>query len=164
MKLNIIVAMCENKGIGYENKLPWKFSTDMKYFSRLTKGNNNNAVIMGRKTHESIGKILPNRYNIILSKSIHKNSNNISFFNNIQDILTFCSEKKFQEVWIIGGETIYKQFLDLKIVNEVYITEIIKSYNCDTFFPLLSKDFTLIDCNYEIENNTKLCFKKYVNL
>ena len=119
---------------------------------------------MGRKTHESIGKILPNRYNIILSKSIHKNSNNISFFNNIQDILTFCSEKKFKEVWIIGGETIYKQFLDLKIVNEVYITEIIKSYNCDTFFPLLGKNFTLIDCKYEIENNTKLCFKKYVNL
>lgn len=164
MKLNIIVAMCKNKGIGYQNKLPWKFSKDMKYFSTLTKGNNNNAIIMGRKTHESIGKNLPNRYNIVLSKSIHKNSKDISFFNNIQDILSFCIEKKFQQVWVIGGETIYKQFLDLNIVDEVYITEIMKYYTCDTFFPILTNHFSLVECYYENENDTEICFKKYIKL
>ncbi len=164
MKLNIIVATCETKGIGYQNKLPWKFSKDMKYFSRLTKGNNNNAVIMGRNTHDSIGKKLSNRYNIVLSKSNHENSENLSFFNNIQDILTFCTEKNFEQVWVIGGQSIYKQFLGLNIIDEVYITEIMNFYKCDTYFPILSNDFALAESNDETENDITLSFKKYIKL
>ena len=65
MKLNIIVAICkENRGIGLNNKLPWNYPEDLKYFSRITKGNGNNAIIMGRNTFESIGKTLPKRTNI----------------------------------------------------------------------------------------------------
>ena len=162
MKLNIIVATCETQGIGYQNKLPWKFSKDMEYFSRITKGNHNNAVIMGRKTHESIGKKLPDRYNIVLSKSNHQNSENLSFFNNIEDIMTFCIEKNFEQVWVIGGQSIYKQFLGLNLIDEVYITEIMKFYTCDTFFPTLGIDFSLVESTAEMENDTKLYFKKYI--
>ena len=71
MNFKLIVAMCNNRGIGNKNKLPWSFSSDMKYFSSMTRGNNNNAIIMGRKTFESIGRPLPNRHNIILSNKLN---------------------------------------------------------------------------------------------
>ena len=164
MKLKIIVAMCNNRGIGYDNKLPWKFSSDMKYFSKITKGNNNNAIIMGRNTHESIGKLLPNRYNIVLSKSNHNILKQANFFKNIQDVSIFCNEKKFDDVWIIGGESIYRQFLDLNIVDQVYITQIINDYPCDTFFPELKKDFVLTHSFSKSEKDTTLCFKTYTKL
>ena len=171
MKLNIIVAMCQNNGIGYQNKLPWNFSSDMKYFSSITRGNNNNAIIMGRNTHESIGRILPNRHSIILSKSLssstlnkYKNNQNISYFNTINDVVKFCYNKQFDEVWVIGGESIYKQFLELDIVDHIYITEIIKHYTCDTFFPELNSKYTMTSCNTKNEDNTILYFKKYSKL
>ena len=171
MKLNIIVAMCQNNGIGYQNKLPWNFSCDMKYFASTTRGNNNNAIIMGRNTHESIGKILPNRHNIILSKSLssstlnkYKNNQNVSFFNTIYDAVKFCYNKQFDEVWVIGGESIYKQFLELGIIDHIYITEILQDYTCDTFFPRLTDKYYIESSRTETENNTTLHFKKYTNL
>ena len=71
MNYNIIVAICENNGIGYNNSLPWNIKEDLKIFSKLTKGNNNNAIIMGRNTFESLpNNFLPKRDNLILSSSI----------------------------------------------------------------------------------------------
>ena len=67
MKIKIIAAVCKNNGIGKNNSLPWNSKTDLKFFSKTTKGNNNNAVLMGRKTWESLNKPLINRFNIIIS-------------------------------------------------------------------------------------------------
>tara|TARA_B100001093_G_scaffold518051_2_gene601575 strand:- start:1666 stop:2166 length:501 start_codon:yes stop_codon:yes gene_type:complete len=163
MKINIIVATEQNNGIGQNNTLPWDFRKDMKYFSNITKGNYNNAVIMGRNTYESIGNPLPKRYNIILSKSIKITTENTSVFHNIGDAITFCKNKHFEDVWIIGGETIYKQFLDLHLhlIDNIYITKIMKDYECDTFFPCISDHFKMISSSSITENDTVLKFLIY---
>lgn len=139
MKLNIIVAICkENRGIGLNNKLPWNYPEDLKYFSRITKGNGNNAIIMGRNTFESIGKTLPKRTNIILSKTLTSNEKYL-IFENIIDSLSYCKSQNFDEVFIIGGESIYNQTIHL--VDSIYVTEINKYYSCDTFFPEIPNHF-----------------------
>ena len=68
--INLIVAICNNNGIGYKNTLPWKIPTDLKKFKKLTQGKGNNAIIMGKNTYESIKKSLPNRDNLILSTQL----------------------------------------------------------------------------------------------
>lgn len=138
MKLNIIVAICAyNNGIGFNNKLPWHYPDDLKYFSKITKGNGNNAIIMGRNTFESIGKKLPGRTNIILSKTLI--NNNLHIFSNLNDSLTYCKLMNFDEVFIIGGESVYKQSIDL--VDKIYLTKINQFYKCDTFFPEIPNRF-----------------------
>ena len=89
--MNLIVAFSKNMGIGYKNKIPWFLKNDLKYFKKLTIGNNNNAVVMGRKTWESLPvNKLPKRDNLILSKTI-KGDN---IFSNINDLNIYCKKKK----------------------------------------------------------------------
>lgn len=105
---NIIVACDNNNGIGKNNKLPWYNKDDITYFSNITKGDKNNSIIMGRKTWESIQKKpLIDRDNLILSKTLNMNK----CFKNIEELIIFINDKKYSVNWIIGGETIYKQFL-----------------------------------------------------
>ena len=80
VKFKMIVAMDLKNGIGKDNKLPWHYKEDLRYFSLMTKGQGNNAIIMGRKTHESIGKILPKRDNLILSSTL---STSLGVFSNL---------------------------------------------------------------------------------
>ena len=139
MNYNIIVAICENNGIGYNNCLPWNIKEDLKIFSKLTRGNNNNAIIMGRNTFESLpNNFLPKRDNLVLSSSIiideKKENNIIKTFDNIDNIIKFCNTKNYEEVWIIGGQLIYESFLRKNIVNKLFITKINKKYLCDKFF------------------------------
>ena len=142
MIYNIIVAIDLNYGIGYKNTIPWYIPDDLKRFSKLTRGAGNNAIIMGRKTWVSLPNgVLEKRDNLILSKSLNDeyfnlNGDLVKTFNNINDIINFCNrDMKYQQVWIIGGEEIYRQFLDKNIVDYVYMTRIQKFYNCDTKFP-----------------------------
>ena len=154
MNINIIFAISKNKAIGKNGKLPWYIKEDLKHFRKTTVGNGNNAIIMGRKTWESIGsKPLKNRYNIVISNSIQsKTDSNYSVFNNIINCLDFCKEKKFDEIWIIGGSSIYSLFLNKykNLVNKLIITYIDKEYDdCETF----------IDFNFDdwcITNEVKL--------
>lgn len=144
MVYKIIVATCNNNGIGINNKLPWPtIKEDMKMFSKLTIGNGNNAIIMGRKTYESIGKPLKNRMNIILSSTLKINENNVVSMNSINDIFNYCIKKDFEDVWIIGGEKIYSLFINLDIVKEIYQTKIYKDYQCDSFFPEIKNKYNL---------------------
>ena len=116
MKINMIVACCKNNGIGFQNNIPWFIRNDLKYFSKTTKGNGNNAVIMGRKTWQSIRKPLPKRDNIILTRSveIHKDVQEISSeciiscFQSCEQALSYCLAKSYDEIWIIGGYKIYE--------------------------------------------------------
>lgn len=148
MQFNIIVATCNNNGIGINNTLPWnKISKDMKMFSKLTIGNGNNAIIMGKNTFLSIGRPLPKRENIIISSTL--NNNNITIINTIKKCLDYCYLKNFDTVWIIGGEKIYTEFLKLNIINNIYQTKIFKQFTCDTFFPE-------IPINYNIKSFEKI--------
>ena len=148
MNYNIIVAICENNGIGYNNSLPWNIKEDLKIFSKLTRGNNNNAIIMGRNTFESLpNKFLPKRDNLILSSSIiideKSECNIVKTFDNIDSIIKFCNSKNYEQVWIIGGELIYQSFLRKNIVNKLFITKINKKYICDRFFNFNEKEWNL---------------------
>ena len=151
MNYKIIVATDEKNGIGKENALPWHYSEDLKYFSKMTKskGLNMNAVIMGRKTYESIGKALPHRVNYVLSRSLKRENvdKNILIFDNFKNLLEDVEKKHFNECWVIGGAEIYRLFLEeSRLVNEIFITKIKKDCNCDTFFPdVLDRNNFILD-------------------
>jgi len=162
MNFKIIVAKDKNNGIGLHNALPWKFKKDMRFFREMTKGDGNSAIVMGKNTYLSINKKLPNRDNLVLSTSLTEIPNHSYLFKNIDELVLFCKNKKYDNVWIIGGETIYKQFIELDIISEMYITEIDAIYNCDTFFPTIPDDFQLSTTIFNTtENDISLVFKKY---
>ena len=148
MKIKIIAAVSKNNGIGKNNSLPWNSKTDLKFFSKTTKGNNNNAVLMGRKTWESLNKPLINRFNIIISsKKLDDSLPNVKVFKNIDDALQFSNSKNFDTLWVIGGSQIYETFLNdyCKQIEECFITQIEEEYDCDAFFPNLN--------NWKISDN-----------
>ena len=130
--ISIIVATDSRGGIGKDNKLMWNIPSDLKRFKEITTKNqigiNNNiknTVIMGRKTYESIGRELPNRANIVLSL---KNKCSITF----EDILDYNERFPEEEIFVIGGEQIYKQFL--RYTDKIYLTKVNGDFGADKFF------------------------------
>lgn len=141
MRINLIAAVCEkNMGIGQNNAIPWKNSTDMKFFSKTTKGNNNNAIIMGTYTWLSLPSELPNRLNIIIGSSVVEKPDTVLQFKTIPDALHYCKSNELEEVWVIGGSKIYDSLMSdfYNKINEIVITWIKGDYPCDRFFPNLN--------------------------
>ncbi len=135
MILSQIAAMAKNRVIGRGNDLPWHIPEDLKYFKRTTKGH---MIVMGRKTFESVGvgKPLPNRLNIVVTRDKSFQAEGIEVFHSIDEAILFCESKIGEwpeEVFICGGSEIYRQTLDR--VDKLYITEIDREYEGDTFFP-----------------------------
>ncbi len=151
MRYNLIVAVCKNNGIGYKGQMPWHIKQDLKYFSELTKGDGNNAVIMGNTTWKGLpilkgkSKGLPDRDNFILSTTDKFDSNLVQTrllktFESIEAMEFYLTTNDtYEDIWVIGGESVYKQFLDRDKIEKCYITHIDKEFECDTFFPLLDK-------------------------
>lgn len=138
MPISLIVAYDQNMGIGYQNKLPWSLPDDQKYFKEVTEGN---IIVMGRKCYESIGKPLPNRVNIILTKQKDYKVEGCLVYNSISDLLNSIVTEK--EIFIIGGQQIYQQFLPM--ADYLFITKIHHTFKVDTYFPKYSiKDWDLI--------------------
>ena len=132
--VNLIVAVSENDAIGKGNKLLFHLKDDMRNFRRLTTGN---AVIMGRKTYESIGKALPDRLNIIISRTIHEDVDDVKWATSLEDAIDIANSLK-KEIFIIGGGSIYEKALEKDIVDRIYLTRIKKKvYDADTFFPAI---------------------------
>ncbi len=131
-KLSIIVAMSSNCVIGVNNTLPWHLSEDLKYFKSLTTGH---TIIMGRKTYESIGRPLPLRRNIVISRNTETSYDGVEVVHSIEAAISIS--KNDGEVFIIGGSNIYKQALDL--VDHLYVTAIKKNFLGDAFFPEINK-------------------------
>ncbi len=131
-KLSIIVAMSSNRAIGINNTLPWHLTEDLKHFKSLTTGH---TIIMGRKTYESIGKPLPNRRNIVVSRNLDTFYDDVEIVHSLEDAFSISSND--EEVFIIGGSNIYEQSLNL--VEYLYITEISKVFEGDAFFPEIDK-------------------------
>jgi dihydrofolate reductase len=138
MKLSIIVATSLNHVIGVGNQLPWHLPADLKYFKQLTSGH---AIVMGRKTFESIGRPLPNRINIVITRSKSFEVEGVIVQNSIEDALQYC--QNMDEVFIIGGDTIYKQMMPM--VQKIHLTKVHTVIeNGDAFFPELDlKQWTL---------------------
>merc|ERR1712098_1039965 len=143
------VAVCQNNGIGKDNSLPWRIKSELAYFAKMTKTVSNfskqNAVIMGRKTWESIpSRIRPlkNRINIVLSrqeKSLSENENVFvcdSFANAIERVEGMKDE--IESCWVIGGSSVYEEAMMNPKLEYIYITNIMQDFECDTFFPALS--------------------------
>lgn len=132
MRISIIVAMDNNGLIGKDNTLPWHLPADLAYFKKNTTGK---VVLMGRKTYESIGKALPNRRNIIVTRNIEFQAQGCEVVNSIQDALEIA--KNEQEIMIIGGVSFYSQ--TLKKADRLYITQIDSRFDGDAYFPQFDK-------------------------
>lgn len=130
---SIIVAMAKNRIIGRNNALPWHLSPDLKHFKALTMGH---AIIMGRKTYESIGKPLPGRTSVIITRQPGYQVPGATVASSVDQALQACSE--YAESFVIGGAELYRQTLGR--CQRMYITEIQQDFDGDTFFPEFSRD------------------------
>ncbi len=131
MKISLIVAMASNRVIGLNNKMPWHLSADLKKFKKITMGS---PVLMGRKTHESIGKPLPGRTNIIVSRNPEYRQDGCLVFNDLKTALKKACESA-DEIFVIGGSDLYEAILP--ITDAIYLTVINREFQGDTFFPEL---------------------------
>ena len=131
MDIAIIVAMDKQGLIGQENDLPWKLSADLQYFRKITMGK---CLIMGRHTHESIGRALPGRKNIILTRNEHYQAQDCTVVTSLEDALAAVDTL---EVMIIGGASLYKTFLPH--ANRLYLTQVHAILEGDTWFPKWDK-------------------------
>jgi dihydrofolate reductase len=133
MRLSIIVAMDDNQLIGNKNTLPWHLPADLGYFKRTTIGK---TVLMGRKTYSSIGRPLPQRRNIVISRNTDFRAEGCEVVESIDEALLLTNND--DEVMIMGGASFYEQMLPL--VDRMYITEIEGEFNGDVYFPEYDMD------------------------
>ncbi|MVN91322.1 dihydrofolate reductase [Mucilaginibacter aquatilis] len=132
MNINIVVAIATNNAIGKDNELLWHLPNDLKHFRQLTTGH---SIIMGRKTYESVGKPLPNRRNIVVTRQ-QINIEGCEVVHSIDEALNLC--KGEPEIDIIGGAEIYA--LALPLVNRIYLTIVHQDFNADAYFTQLNKN------------------------
>lgn len=135
--ISFIVAMSNNSVIGKDNTLPWHLPNDLKHFKTITEGN---TIVMGRKTFESLGRVLPNRHHIVLTKGdTIQESDTVSVVPSIRELKNVLDGLDFdgKEVFIIGGGELFKEFMPY--VDKIYATVINEYFKGDTFFPPIEK-------------------------
>lgn len=151
-----VIAACEiNNGIGHLGTIPWCFKSDMIFFKQMTQ---NQTVVMGRKTWNSLPiKPLSKRKNIVLTTTRRHNIiDTVLVYNNFDDIV-----KNHDDFWVIGGEKLYKLAFNHPYLNILYLTKIIKEYECDRFLPDIPKYTQKEIINKIYENGVELIFEKY---
>ena len=133
--LSIIVAIANENVIGKDNKLIWHLPEDLKRFKEITTGH---KIIMGRKTFESLGRVLPNRKHIILCNDMEMNidNENVEILDDISKLDKYI--KSDEECFVIGGATIYKLLMPYS--NKMYITKINENFDGDVYFPLINDE------------------------
>jgi dihydrofolate reductase len=132
----IVVAASENNVIGINNNLPWHLSDDLKFFKKITLGK---PVLMGRKTFESLGKPLPKRLNIVLSRSTQNLPEGVLHFDKYELAIQFLEKEQTPEVCIIGGGVVFADAIDS--ADQIYLTRVHTTLdNGEVFFPLLEKE------------------------
>ena len=129
-KISLIAAISENRALGKDNQLIFKIPEDMKRFKELTSGH---PIIMGRKTHESIGRPLPNRTNIVITRDKQFKASGCGIVNSIEDAIKAAERIEKEEIFVIGGGQIYSQAI--KFADKLYLTLVEGEYEADTFFP-----------------------------
>lgn len=151
--LSIIVAMDENRLIGKENQLPWRLSADLQFFKRTTMGK---PLIMGRNTHESIGRALPGRRNIVVTSQVdYQPAAGCELAHDPDAALALCADET--EVMLMGGASLYQQLLPK--AEKLYLTRVLTALDGDTWFPeinwhqwqLLSQESHTADANNQFD-------------
>lgn len=127
--LSLIVATDRNNGIGIDNTLPWRLPEDLAFFKRTTSGH---AIIMGRKTFDSIGRPLPNRRNIVVTRNADWAHEGVERAGSLEEAVDLAGDG---EVFVIGGAQIYVDAI--KVADKLIVTEIDAAYDCDAFFPAI---------------------------
>ncbi len=133
MPINLIVAMAKNRVIGIDNKMPWHLPADFAWFKKNTLGH---PVIMGRKTFESIGRPLPGRRNLVVSRNQDWRADGCEVFNSLAAALASCDAAA--QPFVIGGASMYSEALPM--ADRLYLTEVDVAPEGDTFFPLLPSE------------------------
>lgn len=145
--LAMIVAMARNRAIGRENTLPWRISGDLQFFKRTTLGK---PVVMGRKTFESIGRPLPGRQNIVITRNPDWCVDGVTVVSSLEQALAIAADTAVRdgvdEVMVIGGAEIYRQAIPL--AQRLYVTEVDTEVEGDAFFPALNETWREVsrDC------------------
>jgi len=157
-ELSLIVAMDDNRLIGSNNDLPWQMPADLAYFKRTTMGK---PIVMGRKTFTSIGRPLPGRRNIVITRNSGFSAPGCEIANGIQAAMSLCSD--VEEVMLIGGASLYQQTIDQ--ATRLYVTRIHHSFDGDTWFPEIDpglwKEESREDHNADHSNPYAYSFMKF---
>jgi dihydrofolate reductase len=151
MKISLIVAMASNRVIGINGQMPWHLSADLKKFKQITLGS---SVLMGRKTYESIGRPLPGRRNIVISRNPVYKITGCEVFSDISAAIASCNEA--EELFVIGGAAFYEAMLSK--ADFIYLTEIHKLFEGDTYFPEINAQEWQEMERIDIENDTSVDF------
>lgn len=132
--ISLMWAMDNNRVIGYNNQLPWHLPEDLKFFKRTTMGH---PIAMGRKTWDSIGRPLPGRENIVITRNPEFTCEGCTVLNTIDELIEYSRQKE-EEIFVIGGAEIFK--LILPDADKLYLTRIYDEFEGDTFFPELNME------------------------
>lgn len=142
MKFSIVAAADKNMGIGVDNKLPWRLKGDMQYFQYVTSEAEQgkvNAVIMGRKTWESLprkSQPLKGRLNVVLSRKYQELPEGVMASSSFEDAMAeLWHDENIDKIFVIGGANVYEQAMKHPDLDRVYLTEVDEVFNCDAFFP-----------------------------
>lgn len=130
MTLSIIAALGRNRAIGYQNQLPWRLPADLQRFKQLTMGHH---LLMGRKTFESIGRPLPGRTSIIITRQLDYEAEGCLIAHSLDDAIALAKSRGEQEAFVIGGADIYAQALS--VADRMYLTFVEAEPEADAFFP-----------------------------
>ena len=148
MLLSIIVAFDENRLIGKNNQLPWHLPADLKHFKQITMGHH---MIMGRKTFESIGKPLPGRTSVIITRQTDYVQEGCVVVNTLEQAMIACKDQK--EIFVIGGAQIFE--CTLPLADKLYITKIHHTFEGDTWFPEIPEEHWKVESEIRNEPNEK---------
>src|SRR5688572_18992255 len=135
MIISLLVAADENNVIGKDNKLPWHLPNDLKYFKNLTWGM---PILMGRKTFDSIGKPLPGRKSIVITRNTEWKQENVDVVHSIEDAINLAKQNDIKEIFVIGGAEIFKTSFDK--ADRIYLTRIHYQVEGDVYFPSIDVD------------------------
>jgi len=137
MIVSILVAVSRNGVIGRDNQLLWRLPDDLKRFKQLTLGN---PIIMGRKTFESIGKPLPGRTSIIITRKPDYTAKGTLVVHSLEEAIAIAQKHHSEEAFIIGGGEIYRQAQEKDLVHRLYLTRVLSDSEGDTFFEILDEE------------------------
>ncbi len=154
--ISLLVAMDCNQTIGAENDLPWRLPNDLKFFKEKSTGN---TIIMGRKTYESMGRPLPNRKNVVITRQQIEFPEEVDVIDNVEVIREWNKENPDQEFFVIGGGIIFDQIMPY--ADRMYITWIEESFEGDTYFPEFSRQEWNLTSKEKGEKNEKNPYDYY---
>ncbi len=134
MHVTLIAGVAQNGVIGRNNQLPWRLAEDLQFFKQATLGH---PIVMGRKTYQSIGRPLPGRRNLVVTRDLQNAIEGVELCDSLENALTRCAPG--DEVFVIGGAGLFTEAL--RWADRLLITEIARSYQGDTYFPSIPGDF-----------------------